>query len=360
MKLMIAGGGTGGHVYPGISLAREWLKRGPDYRVSFVGTKEGLEARVLPREGFDLHTIKVGRLKGQGAGSKLLTLLGLPASLVQSRRIIKKLKPDIAIGVGGYVSGPVILAAWLCRIPVFIQEQNSIPGMTNKLLSRYARLIFTSFPEAESFFKKAKVRYYGNPVREEIAELKPEKSEDERLMMLVFGGSQGAARINAAVIDALPHLEDIRGRLYVVHQTGEKDRETMEKAYAEAGFEAEVHAFIYDMPDFYRRAGFVVCRAGATSIAELLCAGLPAIYIPFPYAADNHQEKNALSLVERDAAMMIVEKDLSGEALAEMIRELVTSEEKRAELKMKARQLARPDAAADIIDQCLETIGSKN
>ncbi len=360
MRLLIAGGGTGGHVYPGISLAREWQSRDSGNEVAFVGTAQGLEAKVLPREGFELFTISVGRLKGQRLFNKLSTLIGLAGAIMRSYRILLNFRPDLVIGVGGYASGPLALTAWMRGIPTFVQEQNSVPGMTNKILGRLAKIVFISFPEAAEYFVTKKTLLTGNPIRKEIAVIQREKKNSGKVSMLIFGGSQGAHRINATMIEALPRLERIKDRLEITHQTGDADVEMVQRAYDENGFDGNAHAFIYDISDYYKKADFLICRAGATSIAEILCCGLPAIYIPFPFAADNHQEVNARSLVERKAAMMLVESELDAGKLADRILELTLDAEKRAALGMNARTLARPHAAKDIVDQCLDIVGSRN
>ena len=360
MRLIIAGGGTGGHVYPGISLAREWLSRDSSNEVAFVGTAHGIEAKILPREGFELFTISVGRLKGQRALTKVMTLAGLIVSMIQSLKILIGYKPELVIGVGGYASGPLVLAAWMHGIKTCIQEQNSIPGITNKILGKFVKRIFISFPETADYFSEKKVSLTGNPIRKEIAEMDFDRTETGKNTLLIFGGSQGAHRINTAMIEALPFLDQLKDRLDVIHQTGESDLEEAHLAYSENVFGAEVEAFIYNMPEYYRKADLLICRAGATSIAEILCSGLPAIFVPFPFAADNHQEINALSLVKRDAAEMIIEKELTGQVLGNRIKELITDEDKRREMGRRARELARPDAAKDIIDQCLELIQGRN
>jgi UDP-N-acetylglucosamine--N-acetylmuramyl-(pentapeptide) pyrophosphoryl-undecaprenol N-acetylglucosamine transferase len=355
--MLIAGGGTGGHVFPGVALAEEVVTRHPANDVVFVGTARGLEARVVPEAGFPIEIIDVKGLKGKGLVETLRNLLLLPLAFFQCLAILRRWRPDIVVGVGGYASGPLVLLAWLLRIPTAVQEQNAIAGFTNRVLGRFVQAAFTAFPEAVRQFPRRKVHQLGNPIRKTLMEnyMNPRAPHDEP-RLLVFGGSQGAHALNMRVLEALPHLADLRDRLRITHQTGAKDREYVEKGYRGVGFEAEVREFISDMSGAYQDADLVVCRAGATTLAELTVCKKPSILVPFPAAADNHQVQNALSLVSAGAATMIEEKDLTGELLAREIRAILSSPERLERMSRAAGRLGAPAAAKEIADVCTELV----
>jgi UDP-N-acetylglucosamine--N-acetylmuramyl-(pentapeptide) pyrophosphoryl-undecaprenol N-acetylglucosamine transferase len=353
VKVLIAGGGTGGHLYPGIALAEEVVTRHHANQVVFVGTERGLEARVVPQAGYPLETIRAQGLKGKGLVGLVKGLLALPMAFIESIRILQRHKPDVVVGVGGYSSGPVVLAAALLGIPTAVQEQNALPGLTNKLLGRVVRVVFTAFEEARPFFPSRKVQLVGNPIRRKLMEnFLRSRMVHDKFSLLVFGGSLGARGINQRMIDALDHLQDIREQLHIVHQTGKNDLETVRKGYADKGFEAQAQVveYIEDMSSAYARAELVVCRAGATTLSELTVAKKASILIPFPYATDNHQEVNAQSLVKAGAALMFREAELTGEQLAREIRHLKEDPEKRRQMEKKAGLLGRPEAAKELAD----------
>jgi UDP-N-acetylglucosamine--N-acetylmuramyl-(pentapeptide) pyrophosphoryl-undecaprenol N-acetylglucosamine transferase len=351
VKVLIAGGGTGGHLYPGIALAEEVVTRHHANQVVFVGTERGLEARVVPREGYPLETIRAQGLKGKGLVGLLKGLWALPMSFVESVRILRKHKPDVVVGVGGYASGPVVLAAWLLGIPTAVQEQNALPGLTNKILGRFARVVFTAFEEAARFFPSRKVQLIGNPIRRKLMDnyLRSHVAH-ERFCVLVFGGSLGARGINQRMLEALDSLQDLKDQLHIVHQTGKNDVEAVRRGYEEKGFRAEVVEFIEDMSSAYARAELVICRAGATTLAELMVAKKASILIPFPHATDNHQEVNARALVQSGAALMFREAELTGQALAENIRALKEDPARRRQMEKRAALLGRPEAAKELAD----------
>ncbi|HSD19563.1 MAG TPA: undecaprenyldiphospho-muramoylpentapeptide beta-N-acetylglucosaminyltransferase [Anaeromyxobacter sp.] len=357
MRMLIAGGGTGGHVFPGIALAEEVVGRHPANDVVFVGTERGLEAKVVPASGFPIELIDVKGLKGKGLLALLVNLLLIPRALLQSYRILRKWRPDMVVGVGGYASGPVVLVAWLLRIPTAVQEQNAIAGFTNRVLGRFVDAAFTAFPEAAGHFAGRKVYQLGNPIRRTLMEnfMRPDAQHD-RPRLLVFGGSQGAHALNMRVIEALPHLADLREKLSVTHQTGARDREQVEKGYRACGFEPDVREFIHDMSAAYAGADLVVCRAGATTLAELTVCKKPSILVPFPAAADNHQVLNAKSLVDAGAAVMIEEHHLTGELLAAEIRTILSDPERRERMMRAAGRLGSPQAAKEIADVCTELV----
>lgn len=360
MKMLIAGGGTGGHLFPGIALAQEVTTRHPKNDVLFVGTARGLEARVVPQSGYKLELIEVGGLKGMGLAKLLGNLLQVPKAMLASRAILKAYGPDVVIGVGGYASGPVVLTAWLMGIPTAVQEQNALPGFTNKLLGRFVKAVFVAFKEAIPSFPARKVRLLGNPIRRELLDnfLKPHATS-ERLRLLVFGGSQGAHAINTVVPPALEKLGVVRERLSLVHQTGKKDVEAVKAAYANATFPVEVREFIDDMSKAYADADLVLCRAGATTLAELTVCKKPSVLIPFPHAADDHQTINARSMVDAGAALMVEERSLTPDSLAALLGPLLTDKERLKKMEKAAAGLGRPEAAKEITDVCSELVDRK-
>ncbi len=355
MRVLIAGGGTGGHLFPGIALAEELVTRHHKNEVIFVGTERGLEARVVPAAGYKLETIKVRGLKGMGPVRFLLGLFALPLAFLESWRILRRYRPDVVVGVGGYSSGPVVLAAWLLGIPTAVQEQNALPGVTNKLLGKVVKVVFIAFEEARRFFPGKKVQLIGNPIRRKLMDnYLRSRVAHERFTVLVFGGSLGAKGINNRMIDALGHLEDLKDGLQFVHQTGKNDLETVKKGYLEKGFAAEVLEFIDDMSAAYAKAELVICRAGATTLAELTVAKKASILIPFPFATDNHQEVNAKAMVDSGAALMFREAELDGKKLADQIRELKGDPSRLKKMEKQAGLLGRPEAAKELADVCVQ------
>ena len=332
MKVVIAAGGTGGHLYPGIAVAREVLAE-PGNEVLFVGTEQGIEARVLPKESLPVQFITVGKLKGMGIGSRVRTVLTLPRSLLQSAGLLRRERPDAVVGVGGYASGPVALAAWLLRIPLVIVEPNSYAGLANRVLGRFAKQVFVCFPgrDLQGFFPAKKKVLTGPLVRKGITGGDRSTAfaefglEPARFTVFVMGGSGGAHAINMAMKVAAPELAQVAG-LQVLHQTGEKDVEEVRTGYRSAGVKAAVLPYIHDMPGAYAAADLVVCRSGATTVAELAVCGKRAVLVPYPFAADNHQEHNARSLAERGGGEVIVQKDLTPSKLASVIQRYARGE----------------------------------
>jgi UDP-N-acetylglucosamine--N-acetylmuramyl-(pentapeptide) pyrophosphoryl-undecaprenol N-acetylglucosamine transferase len=349
VKVLIAGGGTGGHLFPGVAIAEELRARHPDAEITFVGTRRGIEARVLPDLGWPLELIEVSGLKTVGAMGALRGLFRLPKALLQARALIKKHQPDAVIGVGGYASGPVVLAARMRGVPTAICEQNSIPGLTNKMLGRIARAVFLSFDESRRFFKPNKILMTGNPVRRELVQkLLGEPQHHDGVHVLVCGGSQGAVAVNELASQALIAV----GGVTITHQTGEKDLEATRARYAAAGVSADCHAFIKDMAGAYLRADIIIGRAGATTVAELAIAGKPAIFIPYPFAADNHQELNAREMAAKGAALMFRQSDLTADKLADALRPLLADATKRSAMGAAMKSLAKPGAAGAVADWC--------
>ena len=355
VRLMIAGGGTGGHLFPGVAVAEELRSRDPQATIRFVGTARGIEARVLPELGEDLALIEVSGLKTVGVFGAIKGLFRLPRALWQARRIVKQFKPDAVVGVGGYASGPVVLMARLRGVPTAICEQNSIPGLTNKILGKFARAVFLSFEESRRFFKPKKVVMSGNPVRrgllQKLLDAKPEPAT-EKLHVLVCGGSLGAVAVNDLAAKALSILATTND-ISIVHQTGEKGLAATTAIYETAGVPAECSAFIKDMAAAYARADLVIGRAGATTVAELAIAGKPAIFIPYPFAADNHQEINAREMADAGAALSFKQSELTADKLVDALRPMLEPS-KRIEMGAAMKSLAKPRAAAAVIDWCFE------
>jgi UDP-N-acetylglucosamine--N-acetylmuramyl-(pentapeptide) pyrophosphoryl-undecaprenol N-acetylglucosamine transferase len=363
VKLVVAGGGTGGHLFPGIAVAEEFLARDKKNEALFVGTERGIEARILPRLGFRLAIISAAGIRGKSAFSQIKGLAMLLYGYAQARRILKEFRPDRVLGVGGYASGPVVLAAGGMRIRRFIHEQNAIPGFTNKFLARFSEQVFVSLEESEQFFPWEKTLLTGNPIRKEIlaafaqggngAQHAERNTQHDPIRLLVFGGSAGAHSINQALVAALPFLSRYRERLVITHQTGENDLAEVREGYGRMGFRAEAIPFIDSMAAAYRVADLIVCRAGATTVAEVTACGKPCIFIPYPYAVDDHQRRNAEALLKKGAGFMLLDRELSGESLARMIMDLIDNPERIAEAGRNARTLARLDAARVIVDEII-------
>jgi UDP-N-acetylglucosamine--N-acetylmuramyl-(pentapeptide) pyrophosphoryl-undecaprenol N-acetylglucosamine transferase len=348
LRVLIAGGGTGGHVYPGISIANEIKDRYPTASVLFVGTERGIESKIVPMEGFPLEKITVSGLKGVRGMDRLRGLLKIPKSLWESHKILQGFRPHIVVGVGGYSSGPPVLLASLKGIPTLLQEQNALPGLTNRLLSHFARRVATAFKESGRFFGRKAV-FTGNPVRADFKQILP-KGDENRFTLLIFGGSQGAHPLNKAMAEALRLLQPRLSEMVFVHQTGEGDYAWVAGAYQRFEAVSEVRPFFNDMPVQFARADLLLCRSGATTIAEITVAGKAAILVPFPLAADNHQQKNAEALMRAGAAEIILQKDLTGERLAGKIEYLLAHREELRRMERESRALGRADSAGRIVD----------
>ena len=350
MKIIFAAGGTGGHIYPAIAVAKEILRRDSASTIKFIGTERGLETKLVPQNGFELLTIDSAGLKNVGLAGQIKGMLLLPKSFLQARKLLKEFKPDVVVGAGGYVTGPVLLMASFLKIPTLVMDSNALPGFTNRQLARFVDKAALTFEESLKFFPKKGV-VTGNPVRKEFFEVQP-KTRGEKVDLLIFGGSQGARAINLAMVDALQSLP--KDKLNIVHQTGELDFEKIEKGYQAANWQADIRRYITDMVSEFAQADLVICRAGATTCAELAAAGKVGIMIPLPTAADDHQRKNAEALQNAGAAKMILQSDLTGESLAKEIKNLINVPEKITEMEIAARKLAKKDAAelaVDIIEQ---------
>lgn len=351
--IVIAGGGTGGHIYPGIAIARALKKMDGDVEIHFVGTALGLETKIVPREGFPLHLIESGKLNVRSLWQRVQTLLKIPVGLWQSIRLLSQLKPFYVVGVGGYASGPFVFAASLIGFNTAIWEPNAMPGMANRLLSRFVDKCFVVFAEARSHLKNKEIIQTGMPVREEIENASQEARSDQNFHLLAFGGSQGARAINYCLSDAIVRGGDWLKDLSVVHQLGSLDYADISKKYVSAQASVDAHEFIFDMPKYYRWADIIISRGGASSIAEAAAFGIVPIIIPLP-AADNHQQKNAETLVTRNAGRMILQKDLNPERLISEVQFLRQNKELREQMVKNIKELYIPQAAKTIAKEILQ------
>lgn len=364
MKLIIAGGGTGGHLFPGIAVAEEFLSRDSSNQVLFVGSEKGIEARAIPKLGYRLELISAAGIKGKGGFAKLKGAAMLLYGYAQSRKILKEFMPDLVMGVGGYASLPMVMAARGMEIPRFVHEQNALPGLSNRVLARVADRIFISIGESARFFPPDKTMLTGNPLRKQILngiavgrghDGDLSGSSDRQFNLFVFGGSQGAHALNVALPKAISVMQaSDKARLKIVHQTGEKDLKEVSETYASAGVYADVRPFIDDMAGEYGKADLIVCRAGATTIAEVTACGKACLFVPFPYATDDHQRKNAEALLKSGACEMLLERELSDRRLADTLSRLMHDPEGIRRIEANAAGLARLDAAGVIVDEMLK------
>jgi UDP-N-acetylglucosamine--N-acetylmuramyl-(pentapeptide) pyrophosphoryl-undecaprenol N-acetylglucosamine transferase len=349
MRVLIAAGGTGGHIYPGLAVAKEVVSRDSSSEVRFVGTARGLETRLVPQAGFALSLIESAGLVNMGLAARLRGLAVLPKSFLAARRLIKEFGPDVVVGAGGYVSGPVLLMAALMRVPTMVMESNAVPGFTNRRLARFVDAAAVSFEAALPYFR-GKGIVTGNPVRREFFEVQRKQRDPGRFSLLVFGGSQGARAINRAMVAALPLLEEHRAVLSITHQTGKLDFEEVSAGYRAARWteRADVREYIDDMVAAFAAADLIVSRAGATTSFELMAAGKAALMVPLPGQLE--QRRNAEVMQEAGAARMIAQEELSGERLAREVSELIGDPERLTRMEEASRKLARGDAASAAVD----------
>jgi len=369
-NLIIAGGKTGGHLFPGIAVAQAIKTANPEAKILFVGTDAPFEVATLKTYEFNHKAIMAKPIKGGSLLGKLISIGFTLGSLIQSLVLLVRFKPDFVLGVGGFSSFAVVLAAWILRIPRAIQEQNSIPGITNRLLSRFANTIFTGFETTRGMEQNPKTRYVGNPIRRANPVQTPEPNNDsnnessngsnqttdigpEHFTLLVTGGSQGAASINHAVMEAL-NLMDL-AQVHIIHQTGLAEESQIQKAHAKLKVNSTVQAFFPDLPALQDRADLVVARAGAGTISELTIKGIPAILVPFPHAADDHQTCNANILADKGAAILIADKDLTGPLLKQTLQDLMKDKDRLKQMGIAAKKLAMPDADKIIASAILNT-----
>ena len=349
-KLLIAGGGTGGHLFSGIAVARIWQQQKGE--VCFVGTPLGQETSVIPKEGFRLNLFKIGRLKGSSLFSKILTLLTLPKALWAAYRLIVRERPHVILGIGGYASGPLCLMGVVKKIPTAIVDQNATPGLTNRILGKVVDRIFLSFPLKKNLFKEKKIRVFGNPVRNEIQKT-PYVSPQNKMTILIFGGSQGAVSLNQVFIEAIALLPELKDRLEIFHQAGKTDEDTLKQFYQNCGISATVKRFFDNPQHCYAKAHLVISRAGGGTVSELSITGRPAILIPYPFAADNHQWENAMYFAENKAAWIYKQEELTPEGLAKTIRDLFEHPEILLKTAENMSKLALPNAAERIVEELI-------
>jgi len=352
--IAIAGGGTGGHLFPGIAVAEAVKEMNPKNQILFLGTDRPLELKILSQTPYNHTIIPAGGLKNLTLKTKIQSLLQIPLGILKAIRMYHEFNPHIVLGVGGYVSAPCVLAANLMGIPVVIQEQNSIPGLANRMLAKTADRIYVSFPQTITWFRANKTVYTGNPVRKSIVETsrKQTRQTHKKFTVFIVGGSQGASPINKSLVDALAHLDD--QQISFIHQSGSDDEAMLTHAYKQKNIQADVRAFFHDMMTPYEQSDLIICRAGATTVAELSILGKPAIIIPFPHAADDHQVKNAQAVVDAGGAEMIVENQLSGYLLADRIRFFANNPGALETMHHKSLAFARPFAAQQIARDCYQ------
>ena len=349
--IMIAAGGTGGHLYPGIALAEEF-RRSLQARVSFITTPKQVTLDILRRYDFPWQILSVQALKGTGPGRRLLSLLRLPFSYWQARRLLRRQKPQLVVGMGGYISGPVGLAASRLGIPLVIHEQNAILGTTNKLLGRFADTIFLSFPQSEDNPAPERSIWAGNPIRPEFCLPPSRLRAASPFTILVMGGSQGAHHLNMQILAALPLLSALKTDLRFIHLTGPADQTAVQEGYRQAGAGATVLDFSPDVVTFMHQAHLLICRSGASTLAELTALGRVGILVPYPFAVNQHQEKNAAYLSRAGAAFLILNQELTGEKIAAMIKKLSTDPDELQQMEERSQALGRPQAAAIIAAEC--------
>lgn len=362
MRVLIAGGGTGGHVFPGIAIADALCEQGAVSEVVFVGTERGLESRVVPQAGYQLEKLHAAGFVGKSAFGKIRSLWTLLQSFREARGLLQRMRPHLVIGVGGYASFSTVLAAHFRNIPTLIHEQNAVPGLANRQLARFVDAIAVTYQESMPFFPQEKTMLTGNPVRKGMLKVDERAAralfqlDPDRFTIFVFGGSTGARRINRAVAEALGLLADLRDRIQFIHQTGESDHEDIARVYRDLGFSGVVVPFVYTMAEAYALADVVLCRAGATTLSEITAIGKAAILVPYPHAASNHQELNARKLEDMGAARVVLDRELSGQRIAELFRTLYLDERMRSEMERQAAAFGRLDAAERIVQLAMSLI----
>ncbi len=356
--LVMAGGGTGGHLFPALALAEEFKRKVPRIKIIFMGGRGGLEERIVPKYGYELKVLDVEGIKRRSVLKRARALAKAAKSTVEAIAWLRSIRPDGVIGSGSYSSAPVVMAARLLGIKTAILEQNALPGLTNRVLGKTVNRVYIAFEEARGFFPGGRTVLSGNPVRKDIIR-NAEVRERDRFSILVFGGSQGATAINAAFLDAIEYLTEVWGALRIVHQTGDDGFDNVAAAYRRKNLKVEIHRFIDDMSAAYNSADLVVCRAGATSIAEITALGIPSILIPYPFASDDHQTVNARCLADAGAALVIRQDKLTGSALADAIKRLYRNPQELKTMRERSLKLGKPGAAEMIADNFLKILGKE-
>ena len=360
MKLVIAGGGTGGHLFPGIAVAEAVVDQDPGSEILFVGTQLGIEALAVPKAGFSVRFIQVGGLKGKDWRVRWKTITQLPLAVMQARKILQDFGAHVVLGVGGYASGPVMLAAKLLNLPTAICEQNSVPGMTNRILGRVVDRICTNFQAAHAYFPAHKIVSTGNPVRRAFRQRAAlVRGVHEAGVVFIFGGSQGAQFLNKIAPRSLSLLQERGIKVKALHQCGKGAEQDVSALYRAVGVEAEVYPFIEDMVSFYQRSAVVICRAGATSCAELTALGIPAVLVPFPHATDDHQTRNAEELLRAGACKMVPQNQLTPESLADELLPLLSNDEIRNAMSEHSRRIGKLQAADMVARLCFDISRNK-
>jgi UDP-N-acetylglucosamine--N-acetylmuramyl-(pentapeptide) pyrophosphoryl-undecaprenol N-acetylglucosamine transferase len=357
MRAILAGGGTGGHVIPALAIAHE-LRKTYGAEVLFIGTARGIENRLVPAAGFSLRLIEVGALNRVSLATRLKTFVGLPRAVWAARRMLSEFQPEVVIGVGGYASGPAMLAAVMKGIPTLAFEPNVVPGFANRVVARWVSAAAVHFEETAKYFRHAEVT--GVPVRQAFFDIAGKNPRNQGPTLLVFGGSQGAHAINQAMMQCLPELMRQAPGIHIIHQTGERDYNNAQAAYQRAGASAEVFPFINDMPAFFAQADLLLCRSGASTVAEITAAGKPAIFVPFPRAADDHQRVNAQALERAGAAVVLEETKLDDVWLVETVSALLGDSPRLRRMSEAARSLAHPNAARDIAGMAARLAGTED
>ncbi len=351
-NLLIAGGGTGGHVFAGIAVADAFKERFPNAKILFVGSFGGIEEIAVPRAGYELRCFYLGSLVDKGIFKKIKTLMQLPFALLMSAWILMIMRPKVILGVGGYASGPVVLMArflcWLWLGKTVVLEQNAVSGMTNKILGRLAHLVLIAFPGLESQFLGKKVVLTGNPIRKEIRPLP--RARPDPFVIFIFGGSQGAHGVNSLVLEALAYLKDLTPQLFLIHQTGIKDYERVLKGYEQFQISCRVEKFIYNMMDSYEKSSLIICRSGSSTLSELAAVGRAAILIPWPYHSDEQQLKNARIFEKEGAAIILEQLKSNGKDLSMILRRLMSNPSEVHQMEKQVREFYRPNAAKEIVD----------
>ncbi len=361
MRIIIAGGGTGGHLFPGIAIAEEFISKYPETEILFVGTGNYFEKATISKAGFNHKSITVEGIKGRGIIRQLISVFKIPKGIFESLKILKSFKPNLVFGVGSYSSGPVIIMAWMLGIKIALHEQNILSGITNRILSHFADRIYVSFENTKKLDNPKKIIVSGNPLRKEITDIAKKAIADHEpgkipFTVLILGGSQGAHSINMALIDALSHVKN-KERYLFVHQTGASDAQSVANAYERYKILCDVKPFFDDMAKQYSQADLIICRAGATTVAEITAIGRGAIYIPYPFAANDHQTQNAKALCDAGAAVVITERDLTGKILADKIEYFLENTQELGNMASVAKTFGKPDAAAFIANDCYQMFG---
>ncbi|MFH1829213.1 MAG: undecaprenyldiphospho-muramoylpentapeptide beta-N-acetylglucosaminyltransferase [Pseudomonadota bacterium] len=354
--VIIAAGGTGGHVFSGIAIAEEMRRADPSVRICFAGTARGLESSIMPKLGWPLMLVGAHSIKDKRGIRRIMAWLNVPFSIARALAILLSKKPSLVVSIGGYAAGPLVVAAWILWIPVALVEPNAIPGMTNRMLGRFAKKVFITFEQAKGFFAKKKTMLTGTPLRKEVLETtKAKPAFEKENTLFVFGGSQGAMTLNRAMIGAASLLKDIAGGVKVIHQVGaNSDLSKIEAAYKTAGIEAEVMPFCDRIWECYEKADMVIARSGAITIAEVSALGIPSILVPYPYAADDHQRANAKALVNAGGAVLIEDSECTGERLAQEIANMLGDSKNLKSMGEAAASFGKRDAAKRIADESLK------